>query len=390
MATENLNTQSLESFDSRFNRILSELDECDNLRQLRTSHTLPKGNRIIIENKEYINLASNDYLGIACRKDLELEFMREVMSELESQPFLLSNPSSRLITGNSDHYDRLESTIANLLGCEASLVLGSGYLLGVGIFQALANSKDDVIIADKLVHSSLIDGIKLSPAIVERFRHNDANHLQKLLAKYDGRRIIVVTESLFSMDGDKAPLAEIAELQKRYEFMLYLDEAHAFGAMGESGKGLSSTVPDLRVDLFAATMGKAIASQGAFVACSNKVREMLINRMRSLIFSTALPPISLMWSQNIIGNLNDFEPQRVHLAELTSIMESESYIVPIMAHTNKRALEISDIFKQNGFWATAIRHPTVPMGQSRVRVSLSAASDTSDIQRFKELCNTIG
>lgn len=376
------------AFTDSFMATIAELKRQGNYRTLR--HLVCTDSGMIEHNgQQYINLSSNDYLGLSTRRDLELEFMEGVMSRLSSSPFMLSNPSSRLISGNSVHYQVLEDRIANFLGTEQALVLGSGYLVGVGVFGALTGA-GDLIVADKLVHSSIIDGIRLSRATLERFRHNDMNHLESILSKNQGKRVMVVTESLFSMDGDLAPLEAIAELQGRYDFMLYLDQAHAFGAMGRGGRGVNTQIKGLRVDLNVATLGKAIASQGAFVACSGLIKEVLVNRMRSLIFSTALPPISIMWSDFVINRLEGMKSQREHLAKLVEIMEGESYIVPIMAGSAQRALDMAQLFADNGFWATAIRHPTVPPGQSRVRVSLSAALDIESVIKFKQLCDTIG
>lgn len=375
-------------FTEYFTSTINDLKEQGNHRVLR-GLVCDSSGMIEHQGKSYINLSSNDYLGISTDRALEREFLDKVMGQLDRSPFLMSNPSSRLITGNSPDYKALEDRIARLMGSEQALVLGSGYLLGVGIFGALT-SADDLIVADKLVHSSIIDGIRLSKATLERFRHNDMNHLESILLKNRGKRIVVVTESLFSMDGDMAPLEDIAQLQGRHDFMLYLDQAHAFGAMGRGGRGVNTDIKGLRVDLHVATLGKAIASQGAFVACSTLIRDMLINRMRSLIFSTALPPISLMWSDFVISRLDGMQAKREHLKSLVEAMGGESYIVPIMAGSNQNALDMAQFFADNGFWTTAIRHPTVPQGQSRVRVSLSAALESEQILKFKQLCDTIG
>lgn len=375
------------TFTEFFEQTIADLKAQGNHRTLRQVVCANDGT-LDYQGNRYINLSSNDYLGVSTRRDLEREFLFQVMGKLNDSPFTLSNPSSRLITGNSTHYQVLEERIARFLGTERALVLGSGYLTGVGIFGALTQA-GDVIVADKLVHSSIIDGIRLSRATLERFRHNDMNHLEAILSKNEGKRVIVVTESLFSMDGDLAPLNEIAQLQDRYDFMLYLDQAHAFGAMGRGGRGVDVDIEGLRVDLHVATLGKAVASQGAFVACSKLVCDMLINKMRSLIFSTALPPISLMWSDFVISRLEGMESQREHLARLVEVIKGQSYIVPIMAGSNERALEMAQFFADHGFWATAIRHPTVPLGESRVRVSLSAALDIQSVIKFKQLCDKI-
>lgn len=401
--------------DGGYSAVLSGLDAADNRRSLREMEL--DGRYIVVDGQRYVNLSSNDYLGLASQIELQEEFFDTIFSSSDHSGgrFLMSNPSSRLMTGNSSHYRELEDTLAEFFDSQAALVLGSGYLLNSGILGALCES-GDLIVADKLVHSSIIDGVRLSGARFERFRHNDMAHLEAILRRYaseaecgghsrkmceGGGRVIVVTESLFSMDGDFAPLSEIARLQREYDFMLYLDEAHAFGVLGDGGRGVSFGYPGLRVDVYVATMGKALASQGAFVICSSVVRDMLVNRMRTLIFSTALPPISLMWSRFLIERLSNFsfEHRRAHLAELVAAMGSFSHIVPVMCGENREALALADKLAAGvdlgsgsdswRAWATAIRHPTVAQGQARVRISLNAALEMDDIYKIKEICNIL-
>lgn len=364
---------------SREQNILAEIRSSGNLRELHT--TLSCGALISHGGREYINLSSNDYLGLT-----ESGLQREFLAELSPENFVMSNPSSRLMTGNSPDYEQLEHTLATMYGTEAALVVGSGFLLNSGVLPAVT-TQQDLVLADKLMHASLIDGMRLSSARFERFRHNDMDHLEKLLQKADNGKVIVATESLFSMDGDRAPLHDIAWLQKRYGFELYLDEAHAIGVWGTAGRGFAVDVPQLRVDYLVATFGKAICSQGAFVACSTDKKELLVNRMRTLIFSTALPPISLQWTQYILDRLESFAPRREHLYQLIGVMNGQSQIIPKLVGENHATLKLARELREAGYWATAIRQPTVPPGTARLRFSLTAAHTH---QQIAKLCSIVG
>jgi 8-amino-7-oxononanoate synthase len=333
----------------------------------------------------------------------------EFLETLDRERFLLGNPSSRLMTGNSPAYEALEAALARAMQAEAALVLGSGFAVNSGVLPAVSR-RGDLILADKLVHASLIDGLRLCEAGVEwrRFRHNDMEQLAAMLAAAprsgDGRRTIVVTESLFSMDGDFAPLAELAALQREYGFWLYLDEAHAFGVYGARGTGLlaayNAAHPEapLRAEYQVVTFGKALASSGAAVICSEETKGLLVNRMRPLIFSTAMPDMSLLWTRFLLDRLPEFEARRERVRELISIVNNTlqpevpygSQIVPIRAGANERALQMAAELREAGFWTTAIRHPTVPQGEARVRVSLCAHHDPSEIERFAKLCRLFG
>ena len=220
------------------------------------------------------------------------------------------------------------------------------------------------------------------------------DHLERLLVRHRGhyRNVWIVTESIFSMDGDCAPLATLQALKTKYDLKLYVDEAHAFGVCGPGGRGLAAAT-GTDCDILVATLGKAIASQGAFVITDGEIREFLVNRLRTLIFSTALPPISLRWSDYVIRRLPQMEPWREHLNLLSHRLTgspSSTHIIPLMAGENHRAIEMSKKFREAGFWVMPIRYPTVPQGKARVRVSLNAALNTGAIVKFKEVWNSIG
>lgn len=364
-------------------QILERLAAESNLRQLRSVSS--QGAMIKYQGREYLNFSSNDYLGLSTRSDLQRQFLDQLL-ENDHSSFLMSNPSSRLVTGNSHHYDDLEICLAKLYGAEAALVLGSGYLLNSGALGALTTERD-LVIADRLMHASLIDGMRLASAPWERFRHNDMNHLQAILERTAARheRVIVATESVFSMDGDQAPIAEIMELKARYGFELYLDEAHAFGVYGEHGTGLAPL--DLDIEYRVATLGKAACSTGAFIICSNESRNLMINRMRTAIFSTALPPINLLWSRLMIEQLSKMDAERAHLQELINMVGGQSHIIPVITGDNKSTCDRAAELLEQGYWVSAIRHPTVPEGMARLRISLTAAHTAEQV---KELWRHIG
>lgn len=369
--------------------ILDRLRAEDNLRTLPEVRT--QGKYLFHEGKRYLNLSSNDYLGIT-GEPWQREFMEQA---LQSGEFLLSNPSSRLITGNSPDYRRLEQALSELYNGREALVLGAGYLVNSGVLPALTTSRE-LILADKLVHASLIDGLRLSEAAMQRFAHNDTEHLERLLRKlrsqYDN--VWIVTESVFSMDGDKAPLRELAALKQQYDCKLYVDEAHAFGVCGPGGRGVAAEAGVAeQCDILIATLGKAAASQGAFVISDDPIRDLLVNRMRTLIFSTALPPISLRWSEQIVRRLPELEEKRSHLRTLSRLItghDQGTHIIPLMAGENRRAIEMSRQMREAGFWVMPIRYPTVPKGSARVRVSLSAALSAAEIVQFAEVWKNAG
>ena len=393
---------------TRETEILDALRKQGNLRRLSVLRSADGGGCVYPDGesgREYCNLSSNDYLGLGSEVGLQGEFLET----LDRERFLLGNPSSRLMTGNSPAYEALEAALARVMQAEAALVLGSGFAVNSGVLRAVSR-RGDLILADKLVHASLIDGLRLCEAGVEwrRFRHNDMEQLAAMLAAAprsgDGRRTIVVTESLFSMDGDFAPLAELAALQREYGFWLYLDEAHAFGVYGARGTGLlaayNAAHPEapLRAEYQVVTFGKALASSGAAVICSEETKGLLVNRMRPLIFSTAMPDMSLLWTRFLLDRLPEFEARRERVRELISIVNNTlqpevpygSQIVPIRAGANERALQMAAELREAGFWTTAIRHPTVPQGEARVRVSLCAHHDPAEIERFAKLCRLFG
>ncbi|MDR0941123.1 MAG: aminotransferase class I/II-fold pyridoxal phosphate-dependent enzyme, partial [Bacteroidales bacterium] len=265
---------------ARYSHTLDELRTQGNFRFLRSS--VPHN---------CINLSSNDYLGLCNDGELYNRFL----DENSTRSYSFSAASSRLLTGNCAEYGELEHRLCQLFHREAALVFNSGYHANCGILPALAG-KNDLIVADKLVHASIIDGIRLAHCDFERFRHADYAHLERILHEKHNtyEHIFIVSESIFSMDGDCADLKKLVELKQKYNCLLYIDEAHAFGVRGAQGLGLAEeqgVIAD--IDLLVATFGKAIASVGAFVVCNKILHSYLINHSRTLIFTTALPPINI-------------------------------------------------------------------------------------------------
>lgn len=375
----------------RYSGILQGLAAEDNLRSLRRG--IPDGKYIEYDGRRYINMSSNDYLGLAGDVRLQREFL---LAAAVDGAFLMSSSASRLMTGNGPENEALEESLAALYPGKSALVLGNGYMVNSGCLPALVGERD-LVLADKLVHASIIDGLRLCPCDWLRFNHNDMNHLENLLGKKRGdyENVWVVTESVFSMDGDRAPIADLVSLKRRYDLKLYIDEAHAFGVFGPLGAGCAAAEGlDRDVDVIVGTFGKALASYGAFVALPTVMRDVLVNRMRTLIFSTGLPPVVMSWTRFLLDRVAEFEPQRHRLRELLNILVPEdplaTHIIPLPAGTNAAAVAMSEKFREGGFWTTPIRWPTVPKGRARVRISLTAAIDISDIESFQELCGSIG
>ncbi|EIY46665.1 8-amino-7-oxononanoate synthase [Bacteroides nordii] len=369
---------------------LQELKEKSNLRKLPAiTH---EGRNVIVDGQRMLNLSSNDYLGLANDRKLRQEF-RETLT---TETFLPTSSSSRLLTGNFSIYDRLEQQLADDFGTEAALTFNSGYHANTGILPAVSNTHT-LILADKLVHASLIDGIRLSAAKCIRYRHNEYNQLERLLqvnhSEYE--RIIVVTESIFSMDGDEADLRELVRLKKQYpNVLLYVDEAHAFGVRGQRGLGCAEEQDCINdIDFLVGTFGKALASAGAYIVCRKVIREYLINKMRTFIFTTALPPVTVQWTSFMLERLAGFWQRREALRFLSNQLRealknkgydcpSTSHIVPLITGESCVAIRKAEELQRKGFYALPVRPPTVPEGTSRIRFSLTAEIRESEMEKL--------
>lgn len=369
---------------------LQTLKERSNLRALPA--LMHEGRDVIANGRRMLNLSSNDYLGLAADRKLREEFLQE----LTVDNFLPTSSSSRLLTGNFNIYEELEQTLAQLFGTEAALVFNSGYHANTGILPAVSDAQT-LILADKLVHASLIDGIRLSAARCIRYRHNDMKQLERLLSEHHAayRQVIIVTESIFSMDGDTADLTELVRLKQMYEnVLLYVDEAHAFGARGDQGLGYAEETGCIReIDFLVGTFGKAAASAGAYIVCQRTIREYLVNRMRTLIFTTALPPVNIAWTLFIVRRLAGFKERRIHLKNISNILRnvlkekdydcpSASCIVPMIVGASSESILRAEELQRHGFYALPVRPPTVPEGTSRIRFSLTAEITEEEIREL--------
>ena len=374
---------------------LDELKQQGNLRQFTTN--IQDGRNIQINQQSMLNLSSNDYLGLASNLHLREQFFDETPNEHR----IMSSSSSRLLTGNFPEYEQLENSLSDAFHGRAALLFNSGYHMNIGILPALSDSKT-LILADKLVHASLIDGIRLSTAKYLRYRHNDLNHLIQLLQKYhvdeSFDRIIVVTESIFSMDGDESDLSELVRIKQQFnKVMLYVDEAHAIGVRGEQGLGCAEQYDVIdEIDFLVGTFGKALASVGGYLMCHPIVREYLINAMRPLIFSTAQPPICMAWTHFIFQKALKLSTQRQHLHAISQSLQhtiqhkgfecpSTSHIVPVIIGDSQKTVEKANQLQHAGFYIMPVRPPTVPKNSSRLRICLNTQIDQTDLDQLVEM-----
>lgn len=353
-----------------------------------------EGKFIYAEGEKYLNLSSNDYLGIAGEESIAQEF-------LKNKTYSLGSTSSRLLTGNEPIYEELENLIAKIYNKEKALIFNSGYHANVGIMSGLL-SKKDAVFCDKLNHASIIDGIKLSGAQLYRYKHLDYEQLENQLKAHrnEFENAIIVTESLFSMDGDRADFEKLIELKKKYNAILIVDEAHAFGVYGTTGLGVSEGNKE-EIDLIVGTFGKAVGSMGAFCVGNGTLIEYLTNKSRPLIFSTALAEINIAYSYYIIKEvLPKMEKRRENLFEITRKLRNkitaqglqtmgDSYIIPVILGSNEMALKCSQIMKENGYYLLPIRHPTVAVNSSRVRISLRADLEFGDVEQIPVLISSL-
>jgi len=376
---------------------LAELHARSLHRQLREI-TSPPGTEMEFAGEKLVNFSSNDYLGLAGEP-----FLREAAKRAIDE-YGVGSGAARLVCGTLSPHVRLEERLAEFKGTTAALTFSSGYAASVGTLGALMGS-EDVIILDKLCHASLIDGARLSGAIVRVFPHNHLgkleSHLQWAREHHPDARILVVTESVFSMDGDLAPLAEIVEIKQRYDALLMVDEAHATGVIGANGNGLISALGLTRkVEIHLGTMSKSLGVSGGFICGSRKLIDLLINRARSFIYSTA-PPAALaaaahaaldflaspqgeMRRMKLWKNLRQLEHELP--AGETPRPKIESAIIPIIIGEEEAALHAARSLRKRGCFVPAIRYPTVAKGSARLRVTLSA---THTPEQITKLCGAL-
>ncbi len=372
-------------FEDFLQQTLADLDRRNQRRCLRVSDS-PTGATVSFGSQALHNFASNDYLGLAAHRDVMEAAVRAM------RDYGAGAGASRLVSGTQRPHQELEEKLAAFKQTEAVLAFGSGYATSTGVLSALA-SKNDVILLDRLSHACLVDGARLSGAVIRPFHHNDPEHLEHHLRwareKHPQARIFIATESVFSMDGDTAPLREIVALKDRYGAILMLDEAHAVGVLGRGGRGLSD---ELRlghhIELQMGTLGKALGSSGGYVAGSRNLIDFLANRARSFIFSTA-PPASTAAAASAALEIcagAEGERRRAKLREMAALLDPSmpAAIHPVIIGSEDDALRASKSLWQLGYFVPAIRPPTVPRATSRLRISLSAAHDIEIVQQLME------
>jgi len=366
---------------------LEELHRKDLHRRMRRLDS-PQGARTVIEGKECILLSSNNYLGLT-----EHPVVKEA-AKLAVDNWGAGAGGSRLTTGNYALHEELEQEISHFKGTESAIVFGTGYAANLGVIQALAG-RGDAVLSDELNHASIIDGCRLSQAGVKVYRHRDTEHLEEMLRQVQGyRRRLIVTDGVFSMDGDLAPLPKIAALAERYGAFVMVDDAHATGVLGGRGAGTVDHFSlEGRVQVQMGTLSKALGSSGAYVAGTHELIDYLRNMGRSFIFSTAPPPAA-MGAALAAVRLVERQPEirtrlwrnarylRTSLDKMGYIVPAEdSPIIPVFIGDAAKTMYLSQALLEEGVFAPGIRPPTVPQGTSRIRVTVMAVHTREDLDQ---------
>jgi 8-amino-7-oxononanoate synthase len=371
-------------------RIDSAMEQRRTTGSFRTRQANQQGSAryLVKDGIRYLNFSSNDYLGISQHA--------EVISAWQqgAEIYGVGSGGSGHVTGYNEAHQQLEQQLAAWLGFPRALLFISGFAANQAVITALAE-KNDRIIADKLSHASLLEAAMHSPAQLRRFAHNDVASLQTLLAQQTDGEQLVITEGVFSMDGDAAPLAEIAHATRHAGGLLMVDDAHGIGVTGEEGRG-SCYQQQIQPDLLVVTFGKAFGVSGAAVLCSESMADYLLQFARHLIYSTAMPPAQAYALSAALGVIRRNESRRAQLhANIArfrkgagqlplKLMASQTAIQPLIVGENQVAVNLSATLRERGFWLTAIRPPTVPAGTARLRVTLTASHTAEDIDGLLE------
>jgi 8-amino-7-oxononanoate synthase len=380
-----------------FSALQSELNERATLGLLRQRYLLqsPQKPHILVDGKSYLSFCSNDYLGLANDPQLIAALQQG------ARQHGVGAGAAHLVSGHGSTHYQLENELAAFVGKPAALLFSTGYMANLGVVQALV-SKGDTVFADKLNHASLNDAMLLSRAAVKRYRHHDLIQLVQLLEQAKSGRKLVITDAVFSMDGDLAPLPELLALCEQHDAWLLVDDAHGFGVLGVQGRGSLAHfgITSKRI-IYMATLGKAAGVFGAFVAAEQVVIDTLINHARSYIYTTATPPAlasALLESLQLIKSGDEL---RAHLQRLIAqlrdglrdvswkLMPSATAIQPLLIGGNNAALDLSNALRERSIWVTAIRPPTVPQGTARLRITLSAAHSAADVTRLIETLHEV-
>jgi 8-amino-7-oxononanoate synthase len=378
----------------RIEQFLQDRKEHNLLRSLHEA-SFHKDGKICIYGKDYIDFSSNDYLGLTSHPKLKEASQKAI------EQFGTGSGASRLLSGDLEIHHQLEEEIASFKGKESGLVFNSGYQANVGIINALCE-KEDVIFSDKLAHASLIDGIQLSKAKHFRFRHNDCEHLESLLSKERNkfRDAFIITETIFSMDGDIAPLEKLVDLKEKYNCKIMIDEAHATGIFGKNGAGVAEEMQlTERIDFIMGTFSKAMGSFGAYFVCPQRIKDYLINTCRSFIYSTALPPAVIAANLAALQVIKEEPARRKMLLDNAAkfrnaliqkgfTIRGSSQIVPLIIGENERAVQLARKLQDKGYWVLPIRPPTVPAQEARLRFSLTSYHTQEILERLvNDICD---
>ncbi|HEB87750.1 MAG TPA: 8-amino-7-oxononanoate synthase [Gammaproteobacteria bacterium] len=381
-----------------FERLQQQLDKREQAHQYRRRRIMstPQGIKVRIGGREYLNFCSNDYLGLANHPELKKSFKQAV------DRYGVGSGSAHLINGHSHEHHALEEELAAFTGRQRALLFSTGYMANLGLVSTLLG-RNDTLFADRLNHASLIDAGVLSHARVQRYAHNDMDALGEKLAQCGRGEKLIVSEGVFSMDGDLAPVADMAQLASEHDALLMIDDAHGFGVLGKTGAGSLELagLDAVAVPVLMGTLGKAPGSFGAFVAGDEVLIEALINHARSYVYTTALPPavaaatrtsLRLLqtesWRREKLAALVDYWKQGAMKLQLP-LLKSDTAIQPLLLGSSEKAVRVSRHLKEQGFLISAIRPPTVPNGQARLRITFCAEHEQAHIDRLLEVLDTL-
>jgi len=364
---------------------LAELKQLGLYRRMRLVSG-PQGPRVVLDGEPVLLLCSNNYLGLA-----DHPRVREAAADAAMR-WGVGAGASRLVSGTMTIHRRLEERLAAFKGTETALLFGSGYLANTGVVSALAEP-NGVVFSDELNHASIVDGCRLARSQTAVYRHGDTDHLAALMSEAGDRPKLIVTDSVFSMDGDVAPLPELVDLARSHRALLVVDEAHGTGCMGPGGRGaIAEAGLEGEVDVVVGTLGKALGAYGAFVACDERMARYLVNRARTLIFSTAPPPPAVAGALAAL-DLVEAQPQRVERLQANAdalrdelaregfeVAGSTTQIVPLIVGDPDLAMAVCEAALERGVFASAIRPPTVPAGTSRLRLAVMASHTKEELR----------
>ncbi len=366
----------------------ARLDDLKRQQLYRTRQVVssPQGARVVIDGESFNNFSSNDYLGLANHPEVIAAFQKA------ASEYGVGSGSAHLICGHSSEHHALEEELAEFTGRERALVFSTGYMANMGVMSALV-TKGDEILQDKLNHASLIDGARLSGAGLKRYSHNDLERLQQLLHQSSSEKKLIITDGVFSMDGDEADVKRLASLAAEHGAALMVDDAHGVGVLGETGAGLLEThgLNQQQVPILMATLGKGLGTAGAFVAGSEALIETLIQRARTYVFTTAMPPAIMAATRVSLKLCQQESWRREKLESLVSrfrqgaqqlglnLMPSQTPIQPVVLGSNEAVVSAASFLKAKGFLVGAIRHPTVAKSSERLRITLSATHTESQV-----------